>query len=321
VYEDKSVAVVVPAYNEEGFVGEVIETVPEYVDTTFVIDDRSTDGTWEEITTHAQAAGGAVARARRDGGESTMTTDGSGAQLQTGHADDGTTQAEEGVESGDVDAERVLDGDVVPVRNPENSGRGYAVKTGYRLALLAGHDVVAVMDGDGQMDPAVLTDLLDPVVAGNADYAKGNRLVSLAHCEGMSNWRLFGNVVLTTLTKLASGRYELRDPQNGYTAISAQAASSVSLDEVYDGYGFLNDLLIRLAEREHRIVDVPMRAVYRDEESGIRYKTFVPNLSLLLLRGLLRRLRHQYWPSGRTRADTEKAPGRETAGTTDEDVG
>ena len=304
MYEGKSIAVVVPAYNEEGFVGQVIDSIPEYVDTTFVVDDHSTDGTWEEITSHAQTAAEAAVLAGDEAAGSPSTADGSGAQVQTALGESGaeSVRGDDGGARAEEDAKSVLEGDVVPVRNPENRGRGHAVKTGYRLALLAGHDVVAVMDGDGQMDPANLTDLLDPVVLGDADYAKGNRLVSREHCEGMSNWRLFGNVLLTALTKVASGRYELRDPQNGYTAISAEAVSALELDDVYDRYGFLNDLLVRLAERGFRIVDVPMRAVYRDEESGIRYKTFVPNLSVLLLRGFLRRLVHQYGVRGRNGA-------------------
>lgn len=304
VYEGHSIAVVVPAYNEEGLVGDVIDGIPEYVDTTFVVDDHSTDGTWEEIAAHVEATDKAAAPPDPGSEGSVMSTDGSGTGARGAFADENSSRADGGKgTAGASDAKSVLERDVVPVKNPENNGRGSAVKNGYRLALVAGHDVVVVMDGDGQMDPEVLTDLLDPIVDGEADYAKGNRLVSAEHCEDMSNWRLFGNILLTALTKVASGQYHLRDPQNGYTAISAEAVSEISLDELYDGYGFLNDLLIQLAERNFEVVDVPMEAVYDDEESGIRYKTFVPNLSMLLLQGFVRRLWSRYATTTRGRAE------------------
>lgn len=293
MYRGERVAVVVPAYNEEGFVGGVIDTIPSFVDTTFVVDDHSTDGTWEEIRAHARDAAAGSAPQGSDGDGSLLSADGSGAKVQPSPDDaERSLAAREAARA--EHPKSVVEGEVVPIRTRENRGRGNAVKTGYRLALLTEHDVVAVMDGDGQMDPNALSELLDPVVEGDADYAKGNRLVSVDHCEGMSKWRLFGNALLTALTKVASGQYNLRDPQNGYTAVSAEALSAMSLDDVYDRYGFLNDFLIRLSERGFRIVDVPMRAVYSDEESGIRYKTFVPRLSLLLLKGFVRRVWVQY---------------------------
>ncbi len=54
MYKDHTVGVVVPAYNEEGFVGRVIETLPPFVDRAYVIDDCSTDGTWAEIQSAAE---------------------------------------------------------------------------------------------------------------------------------------------------------------------------------------------------------------------------------------------------------------------------
>ncbi|PSQ25676.1 glycosyltransferase family 2 protein, partial [Halobacteriales archaeon QS_8_65_32] len=58
MYEDSTVGVVVPAYNEEEFVGRVIETVPTFVDRTYVVDDHSTDDTWAEIERHAALVNG-----------------------------------------------------------------------------------------------------------------------------------------------------------------------------------------------------------------------------------------------------------------------
>jgi hypothetical protein len=109
----------------------------------------------------------------------------------------------------------------------------------------------------------------------------------------MSGWRTFGNYLLTYLTRIASGYWQVMDPQNGYTAISSRALEAIDLEALYDDYGFCNDLLVRLNANGLRITDIPMRAVYGDESSHIRYSRFVPALSLLLLRSYVRRLTHR----------------------------
>jgi len=273
VYKGSTVGVVIPAYNEEAFIGTVIDSLPEFVDQVFVIDDCSTDNTWTEIKEYVdievQQAG-----VTGDSAEQMVVADGAG-----------TTVSE---------SQTFLDKRIVPVRHQTNGGRGAAVQTGYELALMSGMDAVAVLDGDGQMDPSLLDKILDPVVDGEADYAKGNRLISRRHCAQMSNWRLFGNVLLTVLTKIASGHWKIRDPQNGYTAISTTALEQLSLNDLFDDYGFLNDMLIHLAANGMTVQDVPMEALYGDESSGIRYGSFIPKLSMLLVSGFFWRLKRKH---------------------------
>lgn len=258
MYKDHRIGVVIPAYNEEGFIGDVIDDLPEFVDRAWVVDDASTDATWAEI--------------------------------QERVPDTVLTEPEAAIADGGTALERRL----VPIRHETNAGRGAAVKTGYRRALDAEMDAIAVIDGDGQMDPTILDRFLEPVVSDRADYAKGNRLLSREHRAGMSRWRLFGNTVLTCLTKVASGYWRMMDPQNGYTVISARKLRSLDLDSLYDDYGFLNDMLVHLNVADSRIVDVGMRARYGAEESDIRYSSFIPRLSTLLLRDFAWRLRIKY---------------------------
>ncbi|RDI69637.1 glycosyltransferase family 2 protein [Halopelagius longus] len=254
MYNGNRIAVVVPAYNEEGFVGRTIETTPSFVDRVYAVDDGSTDGTWDEIRR--------TARRLNADKEKAMVADG-------GHRD------------GEF---------VVPLRHETNRGVGASVKTGYRAAMEDEMDVVAVMNGDAQMDPSILHRFLDPIVEGRADYAKGDRISRRENVGEMSRWRLFGNHLLTSLTNLSSGYWRTVDSQNGYTAISVDALREIPLEDVYDEYGFLNDLLTTLNLHDFRVVNVPHRAVYGDEESGIVYREFVPRLSGLLLRNFLRRL-------------------------------
>ncbi|MGB9951120.1 glycosyltransferase family 2 protein [Haloarcula marismortui] len=274
MYNGSTIGVVVPAYNEEGFISDVIDSLPEYVDQVFVIDDCSTDGTWTEIKEYVDTEV-TQAGVTGDSAEQIVVADGAGTTIS--------------------ESQTFLDKRIVPVRHQTNGGRGAAIQTGYELALMSGMDAIAVLDGDGQMDPNILDEILDPVVEGEADYAKGNRLISRRHCAQMSNWRFFGNALLTILTKVASGHWKMRDPQNGYTAISATALEQLSLNDLFDDYGFLNDMLIQLDANGLTVRDVPMEAFYGDESSGIRYSSFVPKLSMLLLRGFFWRIGKKFF--------------------------
>ncbi|KAB1185111.1 MULTISPECIES: glycosyltransferase family 2 protein [Haloferax] len=270
MYHGNAVGVVVPAYNEERFVGTVIDTIPEFVDRTYVVDDHSSDDTWRVIRTHASRVNARTTESTTEDELSLLTADGG----------------------------ETLHQRVVTIRHPTNRGRGAAVKTGYRQALEDGMDIVVVMDADGQMDPDILPSIIDPVAQGTADYAVGDRLAGPTYWRGMPPWRLFGNGLLSGLTRVASGYWHIRDPQNGYTAISAETLSNLDFDRLYDRYGFLNDLLVHLNVAETRVATVPMYARYGDEESGIRYSSFVPGLSFLLLKGFLWRLHVKYLSSG-----------------------
>ncbi|WP_396613437.1 glycosyltransferase family 2 protein (plasmid) [Haloferax sp. S1W] len=287
MYLGKTVAVVVPGYNEERFVGEVIATLPEIVDRAYVVDDYSDDGTWHVIREHADRANAARA-APSDTAADDRTPN------PPGTVGDDLLSSAETLSDGGSSAGTF----VVPIRHKANLGRGAAVKTGYRAALDDGFDIIAVMDADGQMDPAKLEDIIAPVARGEAVYAVGNRLSNPSSWAGMPLHRLFGNVLLTLLTCIASGYWHIRDPQNGYTAIDSEALAVVSIDSLYDDYGFLNDLLVRLSVADLPVVNVPMRARYGDEESGIDYRSFIPKLSTLLLKGFLWRLWRKYVPTG-----------------------
>lgn len=183
---------------------------------------------------------------------------------------------------------------VVSLRHEVNRGVGASIVDGYKMALADGMDVVAVMAGDNQMDPAELSRLLLPVLEGKADYAKGNRLVSKAFRKGMSPWRSLGNFLLTMITKIGSGYWDIMDPQNGYTAVSRQALLALDLDSVYTYYGYCNDLLIKMNARGMRVTDVPIPARYGRERSKIRYGPFILKVAPMIFRGFLWRLKAKY---------------------------
>jgi glycosyltransferase involved in cell wall biosynthesis len=279
MYRDHTIGVVVPAYNEEGFVGEVIETMPAYVDRVYVIDDCSTDGTWAEIREYAEQVNEA---ARRTG---TVAVDGAREPVSPLEGEPQRVEADGGL---------LFDPRVVPIQHKKNRGVGGAIKTGYQRALDDELDITAVMGGDGQMNPDILHTFLDPIVEDKADYAKGNRLLYKEYRQGMSKWRFIGNSILTFLTKISSGYWKTMDPQNGYTAISYHALNNVGISSMYEYYGYCNDILVKLNAKGMRVADVAMPAVYGDEESSIKYRTYIRRVSWMLLKNFLWRLKVKY---------------------------
>lgn len=180
------------------------------------------------------------------------------------------------------------------IRHEVNKGVGGAIITGHRRALDLDADVSVVMAGDGQMDVEYLPQLLDPIAESGYGFAKANRFFSATSFEGMPAYRVFGNIVLTFLTKMSSGYWNLVDPQNGYTAITRDALSRIPLDKVSERYEFENDLLIWLNIADVRAIDVPIPAVYGEEVSGIRLHAVVPRLLGTLIGGFWRRFWRKY---------------------------
>lgn len=175
------------------------------------------------------------------------------------------------------------------VRHSENRGVGAAIVTGYRTAFARGADVCAVMAGDGQMDPADLAQLLSPVLRGEAVYAKGDRLSFPGARRAMPITRWLGNLVLARMTALAAG-LRVSDSQCGYTALSRSGARELPLSKLWPGYGYPNDLLGMLSERNLPVSEVVVRPVYGDEESGIRIWHALFVVPFVLLRVIARRV-------------------------------
>jgi glycosyltransferase involved in cell wall biosynthesis len=176
--------------------------------------------------------------------------------------------------------------------HPRNRGVGAAIATGYRHALAAGggpQDAFAVMAGDGQMDPGDLAAVVEPVVAGEADYVKGDRMRTRANAAAMPLARRLGGRALSWATSRAVG-FPVSDSQCGFTAIARHACARLDLDALWPRYGYPNDLLSQLALRGLRVAEVPVRAVYADEVSRLKPR-HVPVIAGLVARAWVRRMR------------------------------
>lgn len=184
---------------------------------------------------------------------------------------------------------------LIVVKHERRAGVGGAIASGYRFALGDRADATAVMAGDGQMDPADLPSILDPIVEGRADYSKGNRFFSGEAWRRTPRQRYLGNAFLSLLTKMASGYWHVADSQSGYTAIGRQALARLDLDAIYPTYGVPNDLLIKLNVNGARVADVPIRVLYGiGERSKMRIWQVSPWIAFLLFKGFLWRMGARY---------------------------
>jgi len=242
MYRDKTIYVIVPAYDEEKLIGKVLDKIPPFVDHIVVVDDGSRDRTGE------------IVKARQK--EDTR---------------------------------------VIYLRHPRNEGAGGAAATGYKWTRDNQIDISAVMDGDAQMDPSDLSTLLDPLIEGRADYAKGNRLFTGKAWQVIPKTRYLGNATLSFLTKVASGYWHIADSQSGYAAATLEVLKTIDLDGIYKRYGYLNDLLVKLNVYRFRVRDVPVSPIYGvGERSGIKIYKVVFTLSFLLLKLFFWRLKEKY---------------------------
>ena len=197
--------------------------------------------------------------------------------------------------SGDLVQARATDPRVRVLRHDQNQGVGGATLTGYRQAIADGMDIVVKLDGDGQMDPALLPELVAPILRGEADYTKGNRFWDLRQIGRMPLPRRLGNLGLSFLAKVSSGYWDIFDPTNGYTALHVAVAERLPLDQVSRRYFFETDLLFRLGTVRAVVVDVPMDARYGDEKSNLKVSRVFGEFAFKHLRNAGKRLLYNYY--------------------------
>ncbi len=242
MYRDHSIAVVVPAFNEEALIERTIAEMPDYVDAIIVVDDASTDGTAGRV-------------------------------------------------------EKLIPGDprLILIRNGRNQGKGSCVVQGFGQCLESGFSITALMDGDNQMPAEHLASLLDAIIDGELDATKGNRFIASPQAlSAMPKYRLIGNVLLTMMTKLASGYWSIFDSQNGFWAIRTATLGKLELQRLARRYDLENSLLINLNIIGARVRDVAIPARYGDEKSKIRIWRVTPRIMITLLGGLMQRLFYRY---------------------------
>jgi glycosyltransferase involved in cell wall biosynthesis len=241
--ENKKVAVVIPAFNEENLIECTIHGIPDFVDKIIVVDDCSHDETGARVSVAAQQQPNRIAL----------------------------------------------------ISHTENQGVGGAIASGYIWCRDHDVDIAVVMAGDAQMDPDDLPALVQPLLKDEYDYAKGNRLFTGDAWNQIPRVRYLGNAMMSLLTKIASGYWQVADSQCGYTAINRKALATIDWTRMYKRYGQPNDLLVRLNLYNFRVCDVPTRPIYNiGEKSGVKPIRMIPRLSFFLLKLFFWRLFNKY---------------------------
>ncbi|MCX6079839.1 MAG: glycosyltransferase family 2 protein [Chloroflexi bacterium] len=196
---------------------------------------------------------------------------------------DGTAQV--------IEAARLLDKRIVPVVHAKNSGVGGAMISGYQKALELGAQIVVKLDGDGQMSSDDIPVLVAPLIAGQADFTKGNRFRDFLALSRMPFIRRVGNVVLSFLAKSATGYWNCFDPTNGFLAMRGEVLAQLPLERIHKSYFFEISQLSQLYLVGACLRDVPIQARYADEISSLSIikvlAEFPPALMALFLRRIL----------------------------------
>ena len=243
MYKGKTIAVVVPAYNEAKLIGSVIDTMPSYVDYIVVVDDNSSDETAVVVNKKSNQ----------------------------------------------------FKDRIILIRLKKNQGVGGAIAAGYKWCREKNVSATAVMAGDAQMDPADLPALLEPIVNGEVDYTKGNRLFSGEAWKKIPRSRYMGNAALSMLTKIASGYWHVADSQTGYTVANEKVLRTIDLDSIYKKYGMPNDMLVKLNVYDFKVRDVEIKPIYGiGEKSGIKPLLVIPRFSWLLFKLFFYRMFQKY---------------------------
>jgi len=288
---NKTVAVVVPAYNEEKQIGMVIETMPDFVDRIIIVNDFSNDKTSEIVKSYwATTFNKSNIKKRTEAPFIKNRYNRAQAILNQIKEQEKEKCPKYIIENHNQISDRIL-----LLSHKKNEGKGAGVITGYKWCKDNEFDCVAIMDGDGQMDPEELESICTPILNDNIDYVKGNRLIHQSALIIIPKVRFIGNSVLSILTKLASGYWKVSDTQTGYTAISKKALNSIRIHDLYKSYGYPNDLLVKLNIAMCTVKEIEIKPVYNiGEKSKMKIWKVVPRISWLLFKLFFKRLWFKY---------------------------
>ena len=193
--------------------------------------------------------------------------------------DDGSTDGTvEVVKGGDHPCEVI-----VLQRGGQGVGAAVAMGFDHLAEALEDDDLVAVMDGDAQMDPDDLLPLCRHLVAEQADVVKGDRLAHPDVRNTMPVLRRLANRGLAVLTTLASGR-RVGDAQCGFVVMRKAVLAHTNKDPIWSGYGYVNHRFIRWSSHRLSVATHPVRPVYAEETSGIRPLRFFFGVGAMFVR-------------------------------------
>ena len=177
--------------------------------------------------------------------------------------------------SGDATSATALAHGLEVLEHPANRGYGAGQKTGYARALTDGADAIVMVHADNQYDPALLGEMVEPILAGRADMVIGSRLLDdRAIAGGMPRWKWLGNRFLTGIENRAFG-VSFSEYHTGYRAFSAPLLRSIAFLRNSDEFVFDQQIFAQVIARDARVVEIPIPTRYFREASSVDLATSV----------------------------------------------
>ncbi len=171
--------------------------------------------------------------------------------------------------SPDGTAETALTAGLEVLEHPENRGYGANQKSCYVRAALDGADVVVMVHADNQYDPSLVREMVEPILAGNADVVIGSRLLrDEAIAGGMPRWKWVGNRFLTAMENLAFER-DYSEYHTGYRAFSVDFLRTIPFLRNHDGFVFDQEIFAQIVTAGARVVELPIPTRYFLEASSV----------------------------------------------------
>lgn len=168
---------------------------------------------------------------------------------------------------------------VVVLFNKSNLGVGGATMKGYIYAKKKNADIIIKIDGDGQMCIKDFKNFLDKLIKKKGDYIKGNRLTKKSDFKKMPKIRLVGNLILSYLSRLTSGYWNIFDFTCGFVCFNSTILDKINLKKISKDYFFEIDFINNLYFARTKIEDVKTKIIYNDEKSNLKiHKVIFPFL-------------------------------------------
>lgn len=185
--------------------------------------------------------------------------------------------------SSDATADIAASAGATVVAHEQNRGLGAAVRTGLADAAARGAAAVGFCDADGEYAPEELEALVQPILAGEADYVVGSRF--MGRIDRMLPHRRLGNLVLTKLLAFVA-RHPISDGQSGYRAFSSAAAADAEL--IHD-FNYAQVITLDLLSKGYRYLEVPISYHFRKTGSSfVRLGRYLRSVGPAIYRQLTR---------------------------------
>jgi len=166
-----------------------------------------------------------------------------------------------------------LDFHLKVIRHPHNVGYGGNQKTCYMEALRDGADIVVMLHPDGQYDPRLIPQIVEPLRKGEADLVLGSRLFQkgAALRGGMPLYKFIANRFLTTIENLILGQ-KLSEMHTGYRAYSRSFLENVPFLRNSNDFVFDSQIIAQAVAFKQRIAEVPVTTKYFRDASSVNFR-------------------------------------------------